>query len=51
MLDLMYELPSQKDVQECLINEDFILRHAAPIYTYRAAEGVPWDKAGRMVQQ
>ena len=51
MLDLMYELPSLKDVQDCLINEDFILRHAAPILTYRAAESVPWEKAGRMIQQ
>jgi ATP-dependent Clp protease ATP-binding subunit ClpX len=51
MLDLMYELPSLKDVQECLINEDFILKHAAPIFTYRAAEEVSWDKPGMVVQQ
>jgi len=51
MLDLMYELPSLKDVQEVLINEDFILKHAAPILTYRTLEGVPWEKPGRAVTQ
>jgi len=51
MLDLMYELPSLKDVAECLINEEFILRHGAPILTYRAPEGVPWEKPGRAVTQ
>ncbi|MDP1761383.1 MAG: AAA family ATPase, partial [Deltaproteobacteria bacterium] len=51
MLDLMYELPSLKDVQACLINEDFISKHAAPIYTYRTAEDVSWDKPGMAVQQ
>ncbi|MCG2770989.1 MAG: ATP-dependent Clp protease ATP-binding subunit ClpX, partial [Desulfobacterales bacterium] len=51
MLDLMYELPSLKDVQACLINEDFISKHAAPIYTYRSAEEVSWDKPGMAVQQ
>jgi ATP-dependent Clp protease ATP-binding subunit ClpX len=51
MLDLMYEVPSLKDVSECLINEDFILRHAAPILTYRTPEGVPWEKPGRAVTQ
>ncbi|HZE20601.1 MAG TPA: ATP-dependent Clp protease ATP-binding subunit ClpX, partial [Desulfobaccales bacterium] len=51
MLDLMYELPSLKDVQECLINEDFIIKHAAPILTYRTAEEESWDKPGIAVQQ
>jgi ATP-dependent Clp protease ATP-binding subunit ClpX len=51
MLDLMYELPSLKDVRECLINEDFIIKHAAPIYTYGEAEEEPWDKPGMVVQQ
>jgi ATP-dependent Clp protease ATP-binding subunit ClpX len=50
MLDLMYELPSLKDVQECLINEDFILKHADPILTYGPAEGVSWDKPEAAVQ-
>jgi len=51
MLDLMYELPSLKEVSECLINEEFILRHGAPILTYRTPEGVPWEKPGRAVTQ
>ena len=51
MLDLMYELPSLKDVQGCLINEDFIIKHAAPILTYRAAEDLSWEKPGMAVQQ
>jgi len=50
MLDLMYELPSLKDVKDCLITEDFIIKHAAPILTYRSEEGVPWDKPGMAVQ-
>jgi ATP-dependent Clp protease ATP-binding subunit ClpX len=51
MLDLMYELPSLKDVQGCLINAEFILHHGAPILKYRAAEEVAWDKPGRAAQQ
>ncbi|MEJ2672439.1 MAG: AAA family ATPase, partial [Deltaproteobacteria bacterium] len=51
MLDLMYDLPSLKDVQGCLINEDFIIKHAAPILTYRPAEDMSWDKPGMAVQQ
>jgi len=51
MLDLMYDLPSQKNVQECLINEDFILKHAAAILKYETAEEEEWDKPGRVVQQ
>ncbi len=51
MLDLMYELPSLKDVQECLINAEFILHHGAPILKHRAAEEVTWDKPGRVAQQ
>ncbi|HBI24273.1 MAG TPA: ATP-dependent Clp protease ATP-binding subunit ClpX [Nitrospiraceae bacterium] len=31
MLELMYDLPSQKDIKECIINEDVILEHAKPI--------------------
>jgi ATP-dependent Clp protease ATP-binding subunit ClpX len=49
MLDMMYELPSLKDVNECLITEEFITKHAAPILTYRSEEGA-WDKPGVAVQ-
>ena len=31
MLDLMYELPSREDVEECLINEDLIEHGAEPL--------------------
>jgi ATP-dependent Clp protease ATP-binding subunit ClpX len=51
MLDLMYELPSKKDVSECLINDDFILHHGAPILKYHTAESLSWDKPGRAAQQ
>jgi ATP-dependent Clp protease ATP-binding subunit ClpX len=32
MLNIMYELPSRKDVSECLITEESIVSHAPPIY-------------------
>jgi len=40
MLDTMYELPSQSNIKECIINEDVILDKAQPIIVYgnRAAE-------------
>ena len=50
MLDLMYELPSLKDVQECLINADFIIKQGEPILTFRTTEDEAWDKAGVAVQ-
>jgi ATP-dependent Clp protease ATP-binding subunit ClpX len=34
MLDLMYEVPSQKNVREVIINEDVITRGEAPIILY-----------------
>ena len=34
MLDIMYELPSQNNVRECIINEDVILGKGAPIIVY-----------------
>ncbi len=52
MLDLMYELPSLKNVQECLINEDFVLKHAAPIFTYvTSPEETAWDKPGMVAEK
>ena len=39
MLDTMYELPSQTNIKECIINEDVILEKAKPIVVYgNAAE-------------
>jgi ATP-dependent Clp protease ATP-binding subunit ClpX len=34
MLDVMYEIPSQKGVRECLINEETILKKEKPILIY-----------------
>ncbi|HXX54182.1 MAG TPA: ATP-dependent Clp protease ATP-binding subunit ClpX [Thermodesulfovibrionales bacterium] len=34
MLDVMYEIPSQKTIKECLINEDTILKRERPILIY-----------------
>lgn len=34
MLDIMYEVPSQKAIKECLINEDTILKGERPILIY-----------------
>ncbi|MCL4475226.1 MAG: ATP-dependent Clp protease ATP-binding subunit ClpX [Nitrospirae bacterium] len=34
MLDVMYEIPSQKGIKECLINEDTILKRERPILVY-----------------
>lgn len=52
MLDLMYELPSLKNVKECLINEDFVLNQAAPIFKYiTPPEEATWDKPGMVVEK
>jgi ATP-dependent Clp protease ATP-binding subunit ClpX len=51
MLDLMYEIPSLNNVQECLINEDFILKHAAPIFTYGVSEEATWEQPGMVVEK
>ena len=32
MLDIMYEIPSRKNIQECIINQDVILKKAQPNY-------------------
>jgi ATP-dependent Clp protease ATP-binding subunit ClpX len=34
MLDVMYELPSQTNISECIINEDVILNNQRPIVLY-----------------
>jgi ATP-dependent Clp protease ATP-binding subunit ClpX len=34
MLDVMYEIPSQKGIKECLINEDTIVKRERPILVY-----------------
>ncbi len=35
MLDIMYDLPSHPEIQECIINEDVILKQAVPLLLYR----------------
>jgi ATP-dependent Clp protease ATP-binding subunit ClpX len=34
MLDVMYEIPSQKGIRECLVNEDTITKKEKPILVY-----------------
>ncbi|MBI2646249.1 MAG: ATP-dependent Clp protease ATP-binding subunit ClpX [Deltaproteobacteria bacterium] len=34
MMDVMYELPSLKNVRECIINEDVVLKSEKPLYIY-----------------
>ena len=40
MLDLMYDLPSQKDVRECIITEEAIAGTATPILLYETEKGI-----------
>jgi ATP-dependent Clp protease ATP-binding subunit ClpX len=35
MLDIMYEIPSKKDIKECMINQDVILKKARPNYSMK----------------
>ena len=34
MLDVMYEIPSQSNIRECIVSEEVILRHENPILLY-----------------
>ncbi|MBI5192195.1 MAG: ATP-dependent Clp protease ATP-binding subunit ClpX [Nitrospirae bacterium] len=34
MLEIMYDLPSNRNIKECIINEDVILGHSKPILIY-----------------
>lgn len=34
MLDIMYDLPSHPEIQECIVNEDAILKGASPLLLY-----------------
>jgi len=38
MLDIMYELPSQPEIQECIVNEDVILKQEAPLLLYHGQD-------------
>ncbi len=35
MLDVMYEIPSEKDVKECIVNEDTVLKKEKPVLIYK----------------
>jgi ATP-dependent Clp protease ATP-binding subunit ClpX len=37
MLDLMFEIPSQSTIRECIVSEDVILHNAEPILLYEKA--------------
>jgi ATP-dependent Clp protease ATP-binding subunit ClpX len=39
MLDIMYDLPSQPNVRECIANEDVVLNGADPILLYDSGSG------------
>jgi ATP-dependent Clp protease ATP-binding subunit ClpX len=34
MRDVMYEIPSQRDIRECLITEDTVVKKEKPILIY-----------------
>jgi ATP-dependent Clp protease ATP-binding subunit ClpX len=34
MLDIMYELPSQSDIRECVITEEVVQKKENPILVY-----------------
>jgi ATP-dependent Clp protease ATP-binding subunit ClpX len=34
MLDVMYEIPSQSNIKECIISEEVVLNHESPILVY-----------------
>ena len=37
MLDLMYTVPSQRDIEQCVINEDVVARSIEPITLFKKA--------------
>ena len=37
MLDVMYRVPSEEEIEECVITKDAVLRRAAPILSLRKA--------------
>ncbi|MCR4417863.1 MAG: ATP-dependent Clp protease ATP-binding subunit ClpX [Ignavibacteria bacterium] len=36
MLDIMYHLPSRKNLEKCIITRETVLNHAEPIYIYKS---------------
>jgi ATP-dependent Clp protease ATP-binding subunit ClpX len=39
MLDVMYELPSQPNIRECIISDEVVLNHESPILLYEKEAG------------
>ncbi len=40
MLELMYDIPSQTDIQECIVNEDVISGRSKPILIYSSEQNI-----------
>src|SRR3989304_6297489 len=40
MLELMYDIPSQTDIQECIVNEDVITGRSKPILIYSSEQHI-----------
>jgi len=38
MLDIMYDLPSHPEIQECIINEEVLSKNAQPLLVYRGQD-------------
>jgi ATP-dependent Clp protease ATP-binding subunit ClpX len=38
MLDIMYELPSQEGVSECVINDEVVLKHSQPLLIFEPSK-------------
>jgi ATP-dependent Clp protease ATP-binding subunit ClpX len=36
MLEVMYDIPSQRDIKECVISEEVVVNKAKPILLYDA---------------
>jgi ATP-dependent Clp protease ATP-binding subunit ClpX len=34
MLDVMYEIPSQTNIRECIVGEEVVVNHESPILLY-----------------
>ncbi|MDF1536696.1 MAG: ATP-dependent Clp protease ATP-binding subunit ClpX [bacterium] len=49
MLDIMYDLPSQPNVKECIINEDVVTSMSDPILLYESGEAEEEEKKEKKV--
>ena len=38
MLDIMYEIPSIKNVRECVVGEEVVLKHEKPILLFEQSK-------------